>query len=597
MHPSAAVVFRPPVKSSPELRRILELPRRAPLDLASPRAEAMVELMTSRLRRTDRPDSECGCRALGRHRCITRLLPIQAWALYEAPLAGGLLAPIAVGGGKTLLNILMSLVMSGTRTAALFVPPGLVKQLRGDYLAVREHFRVPSIMFPDGEGWIVSGSPSLHVVPYSRFSRSTATTYLESLSPDLIILDEAHKFKHKKAVSTSRFLRYFAAHPETRLCCWSGSMIAKSILDFSHLSAFALGEYSPLPVDPDEAEIWAGAVDPSDWPRAPGELRKLCSSPSEHVRDAVARRIVDTFGVVASRGRVEGASIVFREFEVPPLPDTLKRAIADVEKTWVRPDGEELVEALEVSKVCREIECGFFYRWRFPGNPDPELVERWFAARKAWNREVRERLKNPIPHLDSPLLLANAAERSRTGYTGDLPVWHSDAWEAWREVKDKVPHTTEAVWLDKYLAKAAAEWALKHRGIVWYDLSALGHAISEISGLPLHGGGPLAGPRIMAERGDRSIVASIDSHATGRDGLQYLFHQQLVVNPLPSGDLWEQLLGRLHRLGQKSDEVITYVPRHISTMRDTLDKALERAKFIEGVTTSQQRLLAADVEW
>src|SRR5690606_7987102 len=98
---------RPPVEPSVELNRVLAIPRRPPVDLESDRAEALVELMTRRLRR-QRLET-CGCKIAGRP-CINRLMPAQAWALYEAPLAQGLVGAIGVGHGKTGLDILAPMV-------------------------------------------------------------------------------------------------------------------------------------------------------------------------------------------------------------------------------------------------------------------------------------------------------------------------------------------------------------------------------------------------------------------------------------------------------------------------------------------------------
>src|SRR4051812_14774012 len=77
---------RPAVEMTDELRRVLALARRPPVDVDSARAHALVELMTERLGRGPRA---CACASMGRP-CITRLNPVQAWALYEAPLIGGL---------------------------------------------------------------------------------------------------------------------------------------------------------------------------------------------------------------------------------------------------------------------------------------------------------------------------------------------------------------------------------------------------------------------------------------------------------------------------------------------------------------------------
>jgi hypothetical protein len=259
----------------------------------------------------------------------------------------------------------------------------------------------------------------------------------------------------------------------------------------------------------------------------------------------------------------------------------------------VRPDGEELVEALEVRVVARQLAAGFYYRWRFPRKEPAELIERWFAARKAWHKELREKLKLRQEHLDSPMLAANAAARFYEGYEGPLPIWSAATWPAWNEIQAQVYHETEAIWVNDWLARDAAEWVKKHKGVVWCDTGAFGHRVAELAGLPYHGGGPNAETAIRAEKGDRGIVASRHAHGTGRDGLQRYFREQYTPEPPASGHAWEQLLGRLHRIGQEADEVDTHIPRHEPELVDALDSAVAQARYVYETTGANQKLLAA----
>lgn len=600
-------IARTRVAASDELNRVLALPRRPVLDLASARSQAMVELMTERLRRPDRPaEASCGCRALGRVRCLSRLLPTQAWTLFELGMVGGVLGPQGVGSGKTLNNILAPMVAKDCKVAALLVPPGLVQQLAGEHRAAAEHFVVPSLIMPDGTGQVIIGRPRLHVVPYSRFSRPESTKLLADLNPDLIIADEAHALKNRESVRTGRFLRYMAEHLGTRFCCWSGTLTQRSLNDFAHLSAFALGEGSPLPIDPDEYEKWAMVVDPSDWPAPPGALAVF----GENVREGLRNRIFETRGVVSTRaGALPGCSIIMRERRTK-LPAPLKAMITATKATMTRPDGEEFLTAFEVAECVEQLTCGFYYRWRFPDKPAPEAVDAWYKARKAWGQEMREKLKNARDHLDSPTLLAHAAERFEKRYTcGEtckgtltcrlakhLPAWQSETWARWRDLKDTIRHETETIWIDDYLARDAVKWGEENHGIIWYAFTAFGHKVAELGNFEFHGGGPGAESRILAVKPGKAIVASLASHGTGRDTLQYKFHRQLVTTPMASGALWEQLLGRLHRVGQEEDEVVTDVYRHTAEFRGTLDQALIYAKFIQDFT-DLQRLLCANVEW
>lgn len=588
---------RSPVTTSEELERIIAIPRRPQADLDGVRGIALARLMTDRLRR-HRADP-CACAALGRP-CITELKPAQGWALYEAPIAGGLFGPIGVGHGKTILNILTASVMPDCKLAILLIPPGSREAVKAEYLRLREHFRVPSLIVNEA-AWIVPGMPAVHVIPYSILSRPESTALLEKMRPDLIIADEGHRLRHRDTAGTGRLLRYFVAHPETRLCVWSGTFAKGSIKNFAHLAAFALGDRSPLPLDPQIVDEWAAAIDPSDWPAPAGALKKLIA-PDESLYTAVHRRMVETCAVVATRESAIDASINIIERKPPAMPATVGDQLTAFRRTWTRPDGEEITDALEAARVLRQLGCGFYLRWKYPrGEPEEKILE-WFDRRQDYNRELREKLKNPKPHLDSPMLCFNAAARYYRKLAGepvdpDLPLWASETWPAWVEIKDEVYHETEPVWLDDWLARDAVAWANENRGIVWYLHDAFGRKVAQLGGFALHGGGADAERLILAETGKRSIVASIKSHGSQRDGLQRKFKTQLIPNPPSSGDDWEQLLGRLHRIGQEADEVEAVVYRHTSEMADAIDRAVLQAKFVKGIMGASQKLLIASCDF
>lgn len=586
--------FAPPVTNSPDLERILALPRRPPL--RDPvRQAALVRLMTDRLRR-HRSDP-CACASMGRT-CITELNATQGWTLYEAGILGGVLGIIGVGHGKTLLDILAPMVVPGCKVAVVLAPPGLRSQFWNDYLAVREHFRVPSLIMDDGRSAIVKGAPVLHFIPFSKLSRPEHTRLLDAIAPDTIIIDEAHRARHPKTSATARrIVRRYAAAADTRCLPWSGTLTNSSVSDYQHLAAFALREGSPVPIDPGTAEEWATAIDPSDLPAPAGALRALCG-PKETLWDGFHRRLVETRGVISTTTSAVNASINMyeRHVKVPTEIAKLLKLLRDkdAEGGWTRPDGEELVDILEVNACARQLACGFYYRWKFPKGEPEALILEWFRLRKLYMREVRETLKRASEHLDSPKLLENAAERHLSDYKGPLPTWASDAYPAWREIRGQVEPAQDVVWVDDFLVRDTMDWLTKHRGVVWYAYDAFAERVATLSGAPKHGGGPDAGPRIDAEDGSRSILASIKAHGTGRDGLQRKFRTQLLAQP---PDDYEQTLGRLHRIGQTADEVDCWVYRHTPEYRDALDTHVRRAKYVQGTMGSDQKLLAATCDF
>lgn len=576
-----------PVGDSRDLHRVQELPVRP-----KPPAEHLQAAIEHYGRTLGKPKTgACDCRARFGRRCADTLKPVQAWALAEMEEHGGLLGPIGVGYGKTLLDLLAPMVVTSCRVAVLLIPPGLRDQLNVDWEFYGQHWNLPN---RTDSRWHTSGRPWVHVVAFSELSGPKSTDLLERIQPDLVIVDEAHNLRRRDAARTKRFLRYFVAHPETRLCCWSGTLTNKSLRDYAMLSTLALKDGSPAPLHWPTVEEWAGALDPSDNPAPIGALKAFCE-PGESVRVGWKRRLHNTAGVVASLDEQScNASITFSE-RPTTLPSKVATMLAEVREKWERPDGEKLVLITDKARCLDELASGFFYRWKWPRGEPVEVIEKWLRVRKEWHKELRERLKFSRPHMDSPRLLTNAAIRFQQGYEGDLPTWDSAAWPEWSKTYDTAKPETEAVWVDDWLARDAAEWAKSNIGIVWFEHVALGHRVAELAGVPYYGAGKDAEVGILRERGERSVVASIAAHGTGRN-LQS-FSRNLVANVPSDGGRWEQLLGRTHREGQEADEIAVEVYRHTPELILALDKARSLSEYIEGTMGGTQKLLRASYLW
>lgn len=591
----------PPVQHSEDLDRICALPRRA-LDVNDPRA---AEAWTNHLRRQRTEPCDCVARW---GFCILDLKPIQGWALEEASNAGGFLGPIGVGHGKEGACILAPWAFESKR-AVYLIPANLRAQLlTRDLPQWGAHFNVPSL----AGGEFVTGRPILHVMSYNDLSSPKSSDALRMIAPDLIILNEAHNLGRREATRTKRFLRYMSEKPKTRLFAVSGTLTKKSIKEYAHLAELALRANSPLPLHWPTVEEWAGAIDATDAPAPIGQLRRLCRD-GETARSGFRRRLVETSGVVATEEGALDTLLAISERKLSRTPAEIAQMVAEVRDTWQRPDGEELVDPLSKSNVCRQLASGFYYRWRFPRGESKEVIDAWRDARKNWHKEVREKLKHAREHLDSPLLVTKAAIRWHDGYTwidpitakreripphtrnGPLPTWDAEFWPRWREVRDTVEHDTEPVWIDDFLARDAAEWAKANRGIVWYEHDCFGRKIAQLAGVPLYGGGPDASTKILAENGKRSIVASIRAHGTGKN-LQ-AFASNLIGNPPSDGAAWEQTMARTHRPGQRADVVTVEVYRHTREMRDAIDEAISRARYMQETTGSLQKLLYATIEF
>jgi len=212
------------------------------------------------------------------------------------------------------------------------------------------------------------------------------------------------------------------------------------------------------------------------------------------------------------------------------------------------------------------------------------------------------------PHMDSPKLCMQAAIRWYKGGCKDCergpleyhkrsckeaeahPVWASEAWPAWREISKQVYHETEAVWLSDFMLKSVAEWALEAPGIVWTEQVPFAEALAKMTGLPYYGEGEAASIEILKESGQRSMIASVKAHSEGKN-LQEQFWRNLIVTVQADAKTLEQLIGRTHRSGQPKDEVEVYLYRHTPELHDALDKAKERARYIQETTGSHQKLV------
>lgn len=633
-----AAATLPVVEGNREVDRILALPRRAPVPvdrdpltgLYAPEAEALADVETARYALAPgeppahdlgRASGTCRCLDLG-FPCVTRLYPSQAWFLRELRLHGGALGLVTVAGGKTIMNLLAALAVP-CRHALLLIKPDQRHHYRISYLQLREHFRVPSFLFHEGavgdfRGAVIPGMPVVRALPYSRLSRPESSALLEEdLSDvDAVFADEVHCLSDRSSRRTARWIRFMARKRGLiPFAGSSGSMIKKTIDDVAHLALFALGGGSPYPLDRGEVERWGAVVDPARDPDTtsptyrtlrrvfggkrgdPDAIESLFGGSADAIREGILDRVVHTPGVVSTRVSEATASITLREWRPRPMPERVARMLADVRNRWVRPDGEEFQEALEAIACARNVAVGFHYYWHFKNDPDPVLVKQWYAARKAWCREVRVKIQEDVPRLDSPHLLENAARRAYQAltYDGPLPTWRAATWPAWAEVMDQIEYEPRSNWIDDFFAASCAEWLQENdHGIVWFESVPLGERIARLSGCALHRGGPRAEERILVERGDKSIIASISAHKESRDGLQRHFYRGLIAEPMSSGDGYHQLLGRYCRPGQLADTIEIEVPLHVGEFKDALRSAFRYASFGAGMSTNSQLLLAAD---
>ena len=518
------------------------------------------------------------------------LRPIQQKALAAIREADGGLLPIGVGHGKTYIALLAGAAM-GADLVILLTPPRTVDQVYVSLANTDNHFRIPRT----------------EVVPYSMLSRPDASDLLrrliEGVDPSKIVLvaDEAHNLKRHTAARTKRVARFLEEFPRIRFVAMSGTLTAKSILDFAHLSEWALRSGSPLPrpsVPQGNAALghWAAAIDADgraashnwewcqplwDWYGHAGHiLAKVPQERKEGVRVAFRTRLSLTTGVVTTDESSFGASLYFERLK-PALPKEILEAMAHVEETKCKPDGDPIESPVDQWRILRQLSLGFWYRWVWP---DGIVDYAWLDARAAWARQVRSQLDNHATEgYDSPLLVYNRVAREHAA--GERRVIHR-AWEAWKGVKDRPTPPVEAVWVSDKVLDTALHGVLQSKEpvIVWYSDDAVAQALAK-RGLEV----VRAGKPVPAKA--RTVCLSVKSHGTGLN-LQ-AWSQNLVLTPSSSGLEWEQLIGRTHRSGQEADEVWVSVLAHTEAFREALKNAFRDAEYLQHTTGQAQKLLLA----
>lgn len=534
------------VQRSRELDRILALPRRLWAD------EGFAAELTQCLKR---PGG------------TMTLLPIQAQALCELIASDGLVAPIRVGGGKTLITLLAPFVVRAKRPL-LVTRASLLEKTRRDIVALSNHWQIPK--------WI-------RVVSYELLGLVQHAQLLFRYLPDLVICDEAHCVRNLRASRTRRLARYLTAHPNTKFVALSGTLVARSLHDYAHYFTWALRDRSPVPSTWSDLEAWSEAafsVRKEYQPRRLGlGALEVFGGSVEAAQAGFQQRLVDTQGVVTTQDAGISASLTIHRvrFEVPPQ---ITRALADLRDTWVTLDGWPLSDPMAVTRHLRELVLGFYYVW------DPRPPPAWLLPRREWAATCRHILESNRRDLDSELAVTQAVD------AGHYPA-ASGALTAWRAVRPTFEAHVRPVWLDTYAVEWCAKWLLE-AGICWTEQSAFARKLEEVSGVPYFGPqGRDARGRYVESMQGASIIASIKANSEGKN-LQ-AWNRNLVSSCPSTGECWEQLLGRTHRFGQEADEVTCDLLLLSAEQERAWEQARSDARFQQQSTGQTQKLEYGDM--
>lgn len=501
------------------------------------------------------------------------LKPGQEHALLEAKAAGGLIASLPVGSGKTLLSALLPAMIQCERPF-LFTRAALVDKTHREFEELRKHFKIRR---------------DIHICSYEDLSSQRFASLLEDRKPDLLICDEAHSLKNKDSARTKRFLRYCGAH-QPKVCLFSGTLLSSSVQDLWHLATVTFWDNSPLPSKWITVQDWAAVLDRDSYFPDPAQLARLAWMAAhsnldesrrlqERIQDGFQSWLADQPGFVYETASSCAASLSLERYKTPDKTAELDEAIKTLDKTWTLPDGTELSFPWEYGRCRQQLECGFYYRWAWPDDIEDKP---WRTARNEYAKLLRDLLGTPEAKQDKIDSPGQAAKWLHDQGLSEHPIV-----AAWEQERHKPEPPRETVWIDPSSQLEAFKLAAKHKAIVWcYHKAQLDLAREQ--GLECYGPG-----EDFSEAKRRTVALSLGAHGTGRN------LQAWDVSILPSMPTHQvkiqQLFGRLHREGQTSDVVRWLIPSG-SFWCGVLEKARNNARWAQRTSGEEQKLLLCDLE-
>lgn len=602
-HALAALRSRPAVTRSADWERITQLPERR---ISRAWGEALSADLTPDLI-TD----------VGKANGLT-LKWIQAIALWEIFQCRGAYLGIPVGGGKTLISYLAAYILEA-RKPLLVIPEALFEKTRSEF-----HRYVT-------QGWVTPMPPPTSL-GMKALQQEHNLTLLDRHKPDMVFIDEADILRNWGKSVPMRLDRYKAGSipmreedgewfidvetwTETRnalaetvgpiqewsrargvpFICATGTGMRWSIRDFAHLINWGREHGSPLPLDPDELNRWANALD--ERSNAPGAKRRLRAgallelaevaaefrtTELGHARACFQHRLHLTPGVIIT-DETDCDQPLTINLVAAPEDAAINAAFETFRLEWTLPDGQEVIDALTFWRGELELGCGFFGRWKYPP------PEGWRNARRAYFHLVLDIIKRTA-YSSNPKDTAKAVAKAYPRHP-DVLLWNT--------VKADFTPEPETEWVSASVVGWAAQWAAANPrgGLIWTQSVPLGEAIAAAAGIKYYGAqGEAYDGSSIEHADDRCCVASIKANTRGRN-LQDRFYKGAVVMVPQSAEILEQLLGRLHRDGQLRPVEWWFLQTSGGT-RYAFDVANREAETSLSLLAQKQKILRARInDW
>lgn len=577
------------------------------------------------------------------------LFPCQADALDAYTKFSGVFGIIGVGWGKTLiaLKIAHEAYKKGIHRILLLLPAsGYYQLVQRDipFYRTKTTIAVPFNYMgriPRKQRKLLAKSrrPGCYIFPYSCLSTEDSIENLEYMKPGLIICDEAHYVKNRNARRTARLFN-FVKKNKPEMVALSGTMTSKGLQDYWHIIVACLGELAPVPNTRMIAADWAEVINASTvflnenqtkfmlpllkWARDRYPEEEFYENVSG-IRKAYQKRMVTAPGVVSTPDSEIGTSLVIENLKIENYKEiegweTLKELIDKVQNDYVTPNGDEIDHAIHTYKWLYEFSSGFYNNLVWPTVGEyanrksihteeaRKLLERakeHHEASQDYVKGFREYLHyHPKTRFDTPFLMGTEILRNGSKNVG---IKLSKLWNRMKNLKfDGMPkRNSTQVKVSPFKRDAAVEWACQLRkkyrkqtgGLIWVHHIEFGKWILEgllERGLEAIycGAGPVASAQILApENANKIIVASIGAQKEVSN-LQHFQHAYYAQWPRSAKEA-EQSLGRIHRNGQKADEIVIHTNNTLYFDDIVLAACLNDALYVHQTTPNRQKLIYA----
>ncbi len=427
----------------------------------------------------------------------------------------------------------------------------------------------------------------------------------------------------------------------------SGTITKKSVDDYGHLAEWALGDNSPVPINYLAMQLFTAMIDADvkgtaltdrdyermqrliDWAKLNGldvyeeGIKKGTHlTTQEATRDAFHHRLRSAPGVVSTSDAGVDCSLIISWSEPPRPVDTESEKMVElmtkVVEEMITPDGDSIDFGMHTYKWLWELTAGFYNSLIWPdigwlrkqsAEGDKPISDAEAGALlegalnhnrllQLYHKELRTYLDHRhAPGCDTPMLVAKEIVSQLEGKAPkvNLPAKLIGTYKAQKQVfYDDLPkRKSTPIRICDYKIRGVVEWCRayqKEGGLIWYHHPAVGEWISEyltVAGIP----------HTCAKAGEDKkaylpgLVVASYAHATGKN----LQHQSrnLVVELRREADKMEQMLGRTHRSGQKSDDVRVDVLISNGFDLALFNAILRDSDYIQSTTGMMQRLCYA----